>query len=105
MLSVDAIADEILAREGGYVNDPDDPGATDSLDWMRLAGLLIQRATQHSERAAGEVRSVALSFDDIGEELTNNRIDSEERKSRLANGHMPMVRRPDNDRIDVLFFV
>ncbi len=66
-------------------DDPDDPDATDSLDWMRLAGLLIQRATQHSERAAGEVRSVALSFDDIGEELTNNRIDSEERKSRLAN--------------------
>ena len=26
MLSVEAIADEILAREGGYVNDPDDPG-------------------------------------------------------------------------------
>ncbi len=26
MKSVEAIADEILAREGGYVNDPDDPG-------------------------------------------------------------------------------
>ncbi|MGC1259377.1 MAG: glycosyl hydrolase 108 family protein, partial [Jannaschia helgolandensis] len=26
MLSVRAIAEEIVAREGGYVNDPDDPG-------------------------------------------------------------------------------
>ncbi|MDJ0827158.1 MAG: holin-associated N-acetylmuramidase [Rhodobacter sp.] len=26
MKSVEAIADEIVAREGGYVNDPDDPG-------------------------------------------------------------------------------
>ncbi len=26
MKTVDAIADEILAREGGYVDDPDDPG-------------------------------------------------------------------------------
>jgi len=27
MLSIRDIADEILDREGGYVNDPDDPGA------------------------------------------------------------------------------
>ena len=26
MISVETIADEIVAREGGYVNDPDDPG-------------------------------------------------------------------------------
>ena len=26
MISVEAIADDIIAREGGYVNDPDDPG-------------------------------------------------------------------------------
>jgi lysozyme family protein len=26
MISVDQIANEIIAREGGYVNDPDDPG-------------------------------------------------------------------------------
>ena len=26
MKSIEAIADEIVAREGGYVNDPDDPG-------------------------------------------------------------------------------
>jgi lysozyme family protein len=26
MLSVRSIAEEIVAREGGYVNDPDDPG-------------------------------------------------------------------------------
>lgn len=26
MMTVDALIDEIIAREGGYVNDPDDPG-------------------------------------------------------------------------------
>ena len=26
MLSVNQIADQIIAREGGYVDDPDDPG-------------------------------------------------------------------------------
>lgn len=55
----------------------------DPLDWQRLAQLIVQRASQHCDRSAEEIRGVALSFDDISEELTNNRIDSEERKLRL----------------------
>lgn len=43
MLSVDAIADQILAREGGFVNDPDDPGGATShgvtIHTMRRLGL------------------------------------------------------------------
>lgn len=43
MLSVEAIADEILAREGGYVNDPDDPGGATNhgvtIHTMRRLGL------------------------------------------------------------------
>lgn len=31
MLTVEQIAEEIVAREGGYVNDPDDPGGRPSL--------------------------------------------------------------------------
>lgn len=43
MLSVDAIAREIVAREGGYVNDPDDPGGATNygvtIHTMRRLGL------------------------------------------------------------------
>lgn len=50
---------------------------------QRFAQLIVQRASQHSQRAAQEVLGVALSFDDICQELINNRVDSEERKNRL----------------------
>ena len=43
MRSVEAIAEEIVAREGGYVNDPDDPGGATkygvTLGTMRRLGL------------------------------------------------------------------
>ena len=43
MLSVVDIADEIVAREGGYVNDPDDPGGATNfgvtIHTMRRLGL------------------------------------------------------------------
>lgn len=43
MPSIDQIADEIIAREGGYVNDPDDPGGATkhgvTIATMRRLGL------------------------------------------------------------------
>ncbi|MDJ1007276.1 MAG: holin-associated N-acetylmuramidase [Paracoccaceae bacterium] len=43
MRSVEAIADEIIAREGGFVNDPDDPGGATkfgvTIHTMRRLGL------------------------------------------------------------------
>lgn len=42
-------------------------------------------AQQKSEQTISEVDGVALSFEDIREELINNRVDSTERKSRLEN--------------------
>lgn len=43
MKSVEEIADEIIAREGGYVNDPDDPGGPTkygvTLNTMRVLGI------------------------------------------------------------------
>ena len=45
MLSVEQIADEIVAREGGYVNDPDDPGGATNfgvtIHTMRRLGLVL----------------------------------------------------------------
>lgn len=47
MRSVEAIAEEILAREGGYVNDPDDPGGATNfgvtIHTMRRLGLDLNR--------------------------------------------------------------
>ena len=43
MQSVEEIANEIVAREGGYVNDPDDPGGPTkhgvTLGTLRRLGL------------------------------------------------------------------
>lgn len=57
--------------------------ATDPARRQALNLLRVQRASQHSERAAQEVLGVALSFDDIRNELINNRIDSAERQLRI----------------------
>jgi lysozyme family protein len=47
MRSVEAIAEEILAREGGFVNDPDDPGGATNhgvtIHTMRRLGLDLNR--------------------------------------------------------------
>lgn len=47
MLSVSRIAKEIVAREGGYVNDPDDPGGATNfgvtIQTMRDLGLDLDR--------------------------------------------------------------
>lgn len=40
-------------------------------------------ASQKSDQTVVEVEGVALAFEDIREELTNNRVDTPERKSRL----------------------
>lgn len=47
MLSVEQIAKDIVAREGGYVNDPDDPGGATNfgvtIHTMRRLGLDLDR--------------------------------------------------------------
>jgi len=47
MLSVRSIADDIVTREGGYVNDPDDPGGATNfgvtIHTMRALGLDLDR--------------------------------------------------------------
>lgn len=45
--------------------------------------LWTQRSLVQSQKSSQEVLGVAGSFDDIREELTNNRVDSEDRKTRL----------------------
>ena len=45
--------------------------------------LRVQRALLQSQKSALEILGVATTFDDIREELVNNRVDTADRKSRL----------------------
>ncbi len=73
------------------VSSPEPPAEADQSeephsdrDWsLRL--LQTQRGRQQSEKSQQEVSGIAASFDDIRQELVNNRIDTEERKQRLQN--------------------
>ena len=52
---------------------------------IALRQLRVQRALQHTQRSAQEVNGVALSFEDIRQELINNRIDAADRMERIEN--------------------
>jgi hypothetical protein len=44
----------------------------------------VERAAQNSERSSYETTTVANALDEIGEELVTNRLDTSERRTRLA---------------------
>ncbi len=54
MQTVRDIAEEIVAREGGYVNDPDDPGGATNfgvtIHTMRRWGLDLDRTAMSTRR-------------------------------------------------------
>ncbi|HEY2892553.1 MAG TPA: hypothetical protein VGJ16_00010 [Pirellulales bacterium] len=52
----------------------------------RSVAVQFERAVQNSERSAHETLEVAHAFDDMREEMINNRVDTEELKSRLKEG-------------------
>ncbi len=57
--------------------------AVDRMWSLRL--LRAQRAEMQSEKSAQEILGVAASFGDIREELTNNRVDTQDRKQRIQD--------------------
>jgi lysozyme family protein len=60
MQSIEQIAEEIVAREGGFVNDPDDPGGATNfgvtIHTMRRLGLDLDR---DGDVDVGDVRSLS----------------------------------------------
>lgn len=60
-----------------------DDGALDSP--ASLSSLHVQRAAQNARKNAQETLGVATSFDEIRDELLNNRLDTEELKGRLKD--------------------
>ncbi|MEX2187761.1 MAG: hypothetical protein WD875_13235 [Pirellulales bacterium] len=59
----------------------DDASSTTS---HRLLGPQVERAAQNSERSRYETTTLANALDDIGEELATNRLDTSQRRGRLA---------------------
>ncbi len=63
-----------------------EPGDTaDSGSGLSSAPVVVQQAVANSEQSASETLSLALSFDDIRDELANNRIDTPELEYRLKD--------------------
>ena len=55
--------------------------------------LLVERVAQNTERSGHETLQVAEAFDDIRAEMINNRVDTEELKTRLKDGVADPLRR------------
>jgi hypothetical protein len=53
---------------------------------LALRRVQTERVLQNSERSAHETLALAVAFDDIRDELINNRVDTEELKARLKDG-------------------
>lgn len=69
-------------------NDPEGKQLTPEKKAERVANfrmLRAQRALQQSQKSVAEVAGVAAGFLDIREELINNRVDTEDRKTRLKD--------------------
>ena len=53
---------------------------------LALARLRAERALQNAKKNAGETLGLAESFEQIHDELVNNRVDTDELKTRLRDG-------------------
>lgn len=83
--------------DGDEPDDADDASSQERVRSLRL--LRVQRAVQHSQRAAQELLGIAAAFEDIREELINNRVDTAERKRRLQELIADPLKQIANDRM------
>ena len=76
---------QVIALQPGESLAPTDDDQGASVDQRNeLRKLFAQRAILQIDKSAKEIIGVAESFDDIRLQLINNRVDSEDRKIRLA---------------------
>jgi len=64
--------------------------------------LQVERVLQNSERSSHETMQVAVAFDEIREEMINNRVDTEELKTRLKEGVADPLKRIVETRFTAL---
>ncbi len=79
---IDGITPLLDPTERIEADSPADPAAQPE-SRIDLRGLRAQQALRQSQKSAAEVLGVAAAFYSIREELINNRVDSEDRQSRI----------------------
>jgi hypothetical protein len=62
------------------------PSGEDSRHGIAPVMVQVERVLQNCQRSSHETLQVALAFDAIREEMVNNRVDTEELKTRLKDG-------------------
>ena len=72
---------------------------TDERKSVSLLSLRVQRARQQGDKSSAEIDGIVGAFEDIRQQLENNRIDSEERKSRIK----ARIMEPLRDIVDLMF--
>jgi hypothetical protein len=77
--------------------EPENPAAGSGEGALALATLRVQRAVQNSRKNAQETLGVATAFDEICEELVNNRVDTVDLRSRLKEGIAEPLKRVARD--------
>lgn len=74
------------AEPGDRPAAPPKPASADAEPAVDARLVQLERVLQNSERSSHETLQVALAFDDIHEELVNNRVDTAELRARLQAG-------------------
>jgi hypothetical protein len=72
------------ASEGSELGDAQGDAA-DSSRGLSAPPVVVQQAVANGQQSASETASLALSFDDIREELANNRVDTPQLEYRLKD--------------------
>jgi hypothetical protein len=66
---------------------PDEADSQDDPPRRRISeAVQVERVLQNAERSSHETLQVALAFDEIRAEMINNRVDTQELKTRLKDG-------------------
>jgi hypothetical protein len=82
----DSLAALDLAGAKPAAAEPADTPVAAEASGARSVAVQFERVMQNSERSAHETLEVAHAFDDMREEMINNRVDTEELKARLKEG-------------------
>ncbi len=82
---------EDVKSKGGDGTEPGDTGGSGHI--VRAPAVVIDQTLANSQQSAAETVALATAFDDIREEMTNNRIDTPEVEYRLKDQIAEPLRR------------
>jgi hypothetical protein len=98
----DAEGEAAAQEQDAEPGDPSGEAGGPSADHAALVALRLERAVQNSRKNARETLGVADAIAGVREQLINNRIDTEELKTRLQAGIADPLRRIADQRFPEL---